>query len=312
MRRATPIFGLVIGALCLAGVAPAEQARLPQGCLVLRLSSQAISDVQQQSFENEQKIEDLVLDTKVKGLAKTTGKCKLESMRQEGGDKILRLVVEGTSVTTSEGRHGPAIIRSTTTTDFVAEAPVAFERDKGFAAGEVSVKAKSKTTTDDIDSTQGGIAGAVVKKIAAKKVAASMEEAQAIARDLAIKRIQSEIEAELDRRLAKLNESYRRMLPVLSALKEKSRDIVSMAADEKGLTVLVSKAENASAIAGLKLPALQAAIELWLPNDGGTPKLAAQQGSDKFAVSIAGQEKKATPALARYEQWWIVRLGADE
>jgi hypothetical protein len=304
--------------LCLlflfAASARAEPAKLPAGCLVLRLSSQAISDVQQQSFENEQEIEDLILETKVKGLAKTNGKCKLESLAEEDGDQILRLVVEGTSVTTSEGRNGPAIIRSTTTTDFVAEAPVAFERHKGFCAGEVKVEAESKTKTDDIQSTQGGIAGAVVKKIAAKKVAASMEEAQAIARDLAIKRIRKEIQKELERRLAKANEAYRRMLPALAAANDKSRDIVSMAADERGLTVLVCKAENASAIAAMKLPALQAAAELWLPAGGAAqPKLAARSEADKFAVSVANRKADAAaPALTRYEQWWIVRLGAQE
>src|SRR5687768_6424753 len=68
------------------------------GRLILRISREAIGPVQNQTFEREQAVDDLVLGTTVKGTAKTTAKCAVEPSEEEMSAG-LRLVVSGTSVT---------------------------------------------------------------------------------------------------------------------------------------------------------------------------------------------------------------------
>lgn len=193
-----------------------EEPRKPTSVL-LRISPTALRGSQQKSFENEQEVNDLVLGTKVQGIAKTSGDCAVEAcdLQESGG---LQIVVKGVSVTKSIGRNGPAVIHSTTTTTFTATAPLQFDVDQGLMVSDVQVAAETTMKTDRIESTQGGIAGTVVKKLAAKKVAESREAAQEIARGLAVNRIREGVRAELNERVARINETHEHLLPALKAM----------------------------------------------------------------------------------------------
>jgi hypothetical protein len=70
--------------------------------------------------------------------------------------------------------------------------------------------------TDDIQSSKSGIAGTMIKKVAAKKVAASLADAEAQAREMAIKRIEGEVAVEVGKRLEALNRSYRKLRPAVA------------------------------------------------------------------------------------------------
>lgn len=291
-------------------VAVASKGFAEPGMLMLRVAPSAISSESQQLFEREQEVNDLVLGTKIHGKAKTTGKVSVASCdaRESHG---LKIVVAGVSVTKSEGRNGPAIIHSTTTTDFIASTPLQFDPKVGIVAGEIDVAAETITETDGIQSTQRGIAGAIVKKLAAKKIAESREETATIARDLAVTRIRGEVQAELTNRLAELNRCYVSLLPILQEMNAEATPVRLEKCDGELLICVGGYRDRHRS----SLPRLRGAADLILlagdQNDMSlTQKLAAMTMPVSTLNAGAGTAK-AMPRLAQEQQWLIVRVGDD-
>jgi hypothetical protein len=277
--------------------------------LLLRISRDAIGDIQQQEFKSERNVSDTMLGTKIKGISKTSAKCALEPC-EVGAMSSLRLVVTGTSVTDTEGRNGPAIIESTTTTEFTATAPLHFSPEDGFTAGEVKVDADSKTKTNKVRSSQGGIAGSFVKKFAEKKIKESLPEAQKLSRELAIKRISSEVAAELKTRLEKVNATYARMAPVIAAANASENQPVHLLAHNGDIVVSLGSDKKPNVE---KLPQLTTAAEVWLPTQPVEANVAQSSNSstDKPTLVANVIQRQSDKALADKPQprskWWIVR-----
>lgn len=228
----------------------ADEASRP--VTVLRLSRGALQGIQHQSFETEQEVNDLVLGTTIKGTAKTTAKCALQPCEAETSHG-LRIVISGISVTNSEGRNGPAIIDSTTTTQFTAVAPLLFDAAKGITAGEITVEADTETKTNDIRSTQGGIAGTVVKKLAAKKIEQSREEARGIAKELAVKRITRAIREEVAARVAAINRRYEELQPIVAQLHERHDVTPALVSHEGNLFICLGTKVDPQSLVALAL-----------------------------------------------------------
>ncbi len=287
-------------------VAVAEGRERPP--VVLRISQDALGSVQRKTFTNEQDVNDLVLGTKIRGKATTGGDCAVETCKGESSSG-LQVCVKGVSVTKSEGRNGPAIIHSTTTTTFTATAPLRFDIERGLIAEDLEVDAQTTTTTDKIDSTQSGIAGTFVKKLAAKKVEESREEAQEIARDLAIVRIRRNVSEELNARLERLNQSHQHLLPALKAL-SKDADSWRLVVKSGQLHVCLAGGTMKSE---QELPALIAAADLIVPMShvDALASTALAKVTQPFAVGTAKTRAVKTsvvrlPRIERREGWLIV------
>ena len=127
-------------ALCVVAISAAQTQAAPKlseirrGKVFVRFSPDVFAELQRQPFKKRTKVDDVILGTKVYGHCETQGTAKLEPNQDEKG---FKLVVTGHCVTTSVGENGPATIRSTTTTDFVATNPITFDREIGFQAGQV-------------------------------------------------------------------------------------------------------------------------------------------------------------------------------
>lgn len=301
-----PIWTWSVGLLvtCVTGSLAAEVES--KAAVVVRLAPKA----HPKTFAKEQKVNDLVLGTTIKGDAKTTGECAIRPC-QKAGELLLR--VTGVSVTTSEGRNGPAIIHSTTTTRFVATAPLRYRPETGFSKGEIEVEADTETTTNDIQSTQGGIAGALVKKLAAKKIAESKEEAQEIARDLAVKRIRNALESELDDHLARLNECYHDLKPVVAAIRGSGHELIHLATKEGCLLVAARPANTAPDAPSLELPERAAQAEVWLQRaaiDSETTRKLASLARPVSVSTTAPENARAATQLVldHQEQWLVMRV----
>ncbi len=292
-----------------AGSGLAVEPDAKTAVVVLRLAPGALAEVHSKTFAKEQKVDDLVLGTTVKGDAKTTGECAIRPCQKVGE---LSLRVTGVSVTTSEGRNGPAIIHSTTTTRFVATAPLRYRPEAGFTKGEIEVEADTETKTNDIQSTQGGIAGALVKKLAAKKIAESKDEAQSIARDLAIKRIRNALESELDDRLVRLNSCYDDLKPVVAAIRASGHDLIHLAAEDGCLLVAASSADSPPAAPLMKLPEPAARAEVWMQREAIDAETGRKLNSLAQPLSVSARPPDAntqpTLVLDHQEQWLVMRV----
>jgi hypothetical protein len=276
--------------------------------LLLRISRDAIGDIQEQEFKSERKVSDTMLGTKIKGVSKTSAKCALEPCK-EGAMSSLRLVVTGTSVTDTEGRNGPAIIESTTTTEFTATAPLHFSPEDGFTAGDVQVDADSKTKTNKVRSSQGGIAGSFVKKFAEKKIKESLPEAQKLSRELAIQRISSEVAAELKTRLEKVNATYARMAPVIAAANASEDQPVHLLEHNGDIVVSLGSDKKPNVE---KLPKLTSSAEVWLPTQPVEANVAQNKSSSPDKPTLAAnfvqrQSDKTVADKQPRSKWWIVR-----
>lgn len=297
-----------------AAIATAEPKPADAPQLILRISRKAVGQGRQESFSHEQAVNDIVLGTTVKGVAKTSGKCSVEPCADRQG--TLRIVIKGTSVTDSEGRNGPAIITSTTTTTFTAMAPLEFHHDRGFTVADMQIDATTNTETKDIQSTQKGIAGTFVKKIAAKKIQESKAQAEEIARELAVKRIRGELSRELDQRMQHVNLAYEQLRPVALLVGRSKDESTHLIAHDGDLIICIGCRSTPDV---KTIPNSKADLELCLPSHAVNAKLYDQLSratSRRTIAIVAGPHKVAATRepsnIERQGDWLMVSVATPE
>lgn len=316
MFRRAPLPCLVtLSALMLYGQAQGAEPR-DRATLFIRLPPTMLVDVQQQGFEREQEIEDLVLGTTVTGHSVTKGKCSVESGDAEHPTSGLRLIVAGTSITESTGRNGPAIIRSTTTTQFEATVPLTFTAERGFCAGEPEIKADTRVRTDEVKTTYRGALGRALKSVAERKVAQSLPEATRLARDSAVARIEKQIATELNERLERLNQTYADLRRVVGLLPPELVASSLMATEQEHVLISFACAKEHAADVPRRFADLDCHGEVWVHRGAAGDDFAdhvARSTRPMLAASMqplaVGTARTAeAPSVERHGSWYVIRF----
>lgn len=330
------VLGVFLGCFLGASSTPAQSAepRFPEirrGKVFIRLSPDALSELQAKSFAHQSDVRDVILGTRIHGTCQTTGTSQIKPSENEQG---FDLVVIGQCVTTSLGENGPATIYSTTTTDFTATSRITFVRERGFQAGPVAVEARSRMKTDDIEAAQRGLVGRIVRGVAERRVAEARPMATEIARQKTSQRIETAIAAQLEKKLAKVNDSLDNLKKMVALLDpELTKDACLIASKDQLLLYFHGEEIDHTALAR-ELPELKTNSELWVHTGVLSPELqaritalarvrdAAEVIADsatklietKFATPLPGKtevaEVLADPLLDRHGDWIVVRIPA--
>ena len=151
-------------------------------------------------------VTDCILGTNVHSQAHTTGHVQVVSIPSK--DKaVVEFHSHGHVFSNNTGFNGPAVIRSTSDTDFTAKKRVELS-DKAFTATSSSSSANTDLHLHSVSKQGGGLGNRLVSNIGWKKAQESRGQAEAIAADHAEVRIDNKFNDELDGEVSKARQRY--------------------------------------------------------------------------------------------------------
>jgi hypothetical protein len=151
-------------------------------------------------------VTDCILGTNIHGNAHTDGQVKVTSIPSD--DKaVLEFLSYGNIDSQNVGFNGPAVIQSTSYTNYTATKRVEFS-DPEFKSGPAWVHANTDSQVHSIAKQGGGLGSRLVSRIGWRKAAQTKGQVDAIASDHAANRIENRMNDEVSDRLAKTRERY--------------------------------------------------------------------------------------------------------
>lgn len=150
-----------------------------QPLLVLQISEAALNRLIDETIERETNVDDVILATHVVGSSKTTGTPQLHLVDCDAGPTI-KVIFAGTTVSRTTGQHFPVVIYSRSQTDFAVEKVIAIEQLGTVVPSPTNIRGSTATVTENITTHRRGVLGKIILRRAAKAVAASEPEANAI------------------------------------------------------------------------------------------------------------------------------------
>jgi hypothetical protein len=151
-------------------------------------------------------VTDNILGTRIHGDAHTTGTVSVASIPSP--DKaVLEFMSQGASHSQNVGRNGPAVIRSTANTDFIATKRVELS-DAVFASLPAAVRATTRSDIHSISKQGGGLGSRMVSRIGWQRARESHGRADSIASDHAEDRIERQFNNEVNQELRDARQQY--------------------------------------------------------------------------------------------------------
>lgn len=179
---------------------PHGQADYP---VVLRFSQQALKSLTHK-VDQEGDVKKFLFGTDVTGSSRTTGNVAVRAVSDRGAASF-DVVFQGQTRTRNVGIHGPAIIYSSTQSDFVCTRAITFEPRVGFVAAASEIDLETRLSYDGFDSTRPRLIGRFVRRVAERKSQEVRERARQIAAQDNEQQVREEFDKALDDRLAELN-----------------------------------------------------------------------------------------------------------
>jgi hypothetical protein len=151
-------------------------------------------------------VTDNILGTRIHGDAFTTGTVEIASISSD--DKaVLQFRSQGNVESQNVGYNGPAVIRSTSHTNYTATKRVELS-DKAFASHPASASATTDTDIHSIAKRGGGLGSRIVASQGWRRARESEWEAEEIAADHAEDRIERRFNEDVNKELREAREQY--------------------------------------------------------------------------------------------------------
>ena len=168
---------------------------------LVTVSTGLLRDAAADPIDRDDPITDVILGTRIRGQGHTTGEVALKTIPND--DKaVIEIKTNGRVVSQNVGHNGPAVIRSTGYTDFVATQLIEFT-DTNFRALTPSVAATTRSNIHSVSKSGGGMGRRIVANVGMEKAHEKQGQANRIAADHAEVRIARRMTDEIDDRLGK-------------------------------------------------------------------------------------------------------------
>jgi hypothetical protein len=266
--------------------------------VVFRVSDRALQSQAGGPVASDMPVNEIILGTRVTGTARVTGQSDVQPIEDCDHGKFL-ITLRGTADGTSVGINGPAVIHSRSRTSFVATKRAIFVPGEGFFTQPAKVTANTAIQNTGIDSTRGGIAGRVVRRVASEEVANNRERTRQIAEQIALKKIEAAFESAVAQRLAGLNRQVEQRTQVVRSVQLGRNVRMNAATTPQGVLVGIRPADTV--YAPIELPALDpnSPGELWVHQSLLEPE-------------VAGLFAELRQALVRNRQFFVSTLDTAE
>jgi hypothetical protein len=170
-------------------------------------------------------VTDCILGTSIRSQAHTTGSVGVATIPSRD-TAIIEFVSDGHTFSTNVGHNGPAVIRSTSDTNFTATKRVKLA-DKAFTVTGSRSNATTDTHLQSVSKRGGGLGSRLVSNIGWDRAREKERQAERIAADHAEDRIDRRFDEELNEKVRKARrryeDEYRRPLARRGALPEHIR-----------------------------------------------------------------------------------------
>jgi len=141
--------------------------------MVIDVSERWIAELASRLFDERSRVDLTVLGVRMRGTAQTEGGYTIRCVDGDGG-LCFAIDAEGTSVSTTRGREGPALIRAVTTTDFTARTLVELNGQSLVGRG-TSVDATMRRCDTRVDN-RSCLGRRLVRRIAKRRIRAGWAE----------------------------------------------------------------------------------------------------------------------------------------
>jgi hypothetical protein len=168
---------------------------------LVTVSTGLLRDAAAKPIDRDDPVTDVILGTNIRGQGHTTGLVALKTIPND--DKaVVEITTNGRVVSQNVGHNGPAVIRSTGYTDFVATQLIEFT-DTSFRALAPKVEATTSSNIHSVSKSGGGLGRRMVANVGTQKAHEKQGQANRIAADHAETRIARRMTDEIDDRLGK-------------------------------------------------------------------------------------------------------------
>lgn len=152
-------------------------------------------------------VHDVIMGTNIHGMGTTSGAVTVQLVPHPNR-AVVDTVFDGMTFSNTVGHNGPATIRSAGQTDFEVRKRVYLDPD-GIKAAPAVASANTHTNTLGVNAGRGGwLLGGIANNIAAKRVAQSKPQSEAIAAQHAEDRLTRRVDDESGPRLADSNKNF--------------------------------------------------------------------------------------------------------
>jgi hypothetical protein len=159
-----------------------------------------------EKINRTQAITDCILGTNIHGNAHTRGRVDVVSVPND--DKaVLVFNSKGHTVSQNTGFNGPAVINSTSNTDFTAKKRVELT-DEAFVTKSAKADASTHLDIHSVSKNGGGLGSRLVSRIGYRRAQSSRGQAEAISSDHAQTRVEGQFNDELNDEVQKLRDRY--------------------------------------------------------------------------------------------------------
>ncbi len=157
-------------------------------------------------IDRSEPVTDCILGTNIHGDAHTTGTVGVASIPSDN-KAVLEFDSRGHVWSQNTGYNSPAVIHSTSDTDYTATKRVVFT-DPEFTSKPAQADATTDTHIHSVAKQGGGLGSRLVSRIGWDRAMQSKGQAEAIAADHAEDRIERRFDTDVDDRLAKTRDRY--------------------------------------------------------------------------------------------------------
>ena len=245
--------------------ATAAESPLPRRAVVLRVSADFLERLFARHIDKESAVDNEVLGTHARGEAHTVADIDVILEPDDNGAAFY-IVATGKTTARTTGHNGPAIIKSRTVTDWTCRKAVTFSGG-AFHMQPATIESKTTLLPEGVGSELPGIRGAIVKRVAERRVEESHAQAQQTTTENVRRRILSQVDADIDAKVTKLNHHLHSHQLVSRALAlEKELGSVKLSTSRDWVNVSFFEASKTSAPISSANSVAQGDIELWIHN----------------------------------------------
>lgn len=214
-----------------------------------------------QDFEHRAPVHQILLGTTSTGTSHCKGQVTCVVEENPNGVSIL-CSIAGTVESKTSGTNGPAIIKSTAVTSYVAKNRLTFD-GMLFACNPSSVTSCTRVTITGVGSSLPGLRGRVVIRVAESRAQDSRAQAEAIVKTQTEAELRQRIDAVFETRIADLNSQFASKLSILKYFPG-SKNQLQLCSRNDGVELALGHSSTTALESETSRDSIGETVEVWL------------------------------------------------
>lgn len=259
--------------------------------LYLRVSSEYLSKRFEKEVNRTKPVVDLILGTRIRGQSLTRGKTRMVLIPND--DRfVAEIEFTGTVDSKTRGVNGPAILHYKSDSTFRATKRITLDAD-GLSVDPASATAKTQLQPQRIGSKYDGLMGAIVERVARRRVAESRRQANAIASGHTADIIRNDLDRGFEKSIGVLTAT------LAEAAGLKPAEVAQLITNGAGrrLHLKLRTTRNHAELVLAPREVTWTELAAIIPTVDGSPHVALRV--HRSALTSSGAESSGSPALAR-------------